>query len=152
MPTLVVETEIEAPVDRVFDLARNVELHTETMGHSERAVAGTTSGYFEEGDVVTWRARHFGLPLELTVEITDMEAPEYFRDRQVEGPFAEMVHDHYFLGLGTKRTRMTDEFRFASPAGILGRIADTVVLERYMRNLIESRNRELKAIAERRTD
>lgn len=152
MPTLVLETEIASPIDRVFDLARNVELHTETMGHSEKAVAGTTSGYFEEDDVVTWRATHFGLSLELTVEITEMESPEYFQDKQVDGPFAEMVHDHYFERLSPNRTRMTDEFQFSSPVGVLGTIVDTVVLERYMWNLLESRNQELKSIAERRTD
>uniref|UniRef100_UPI003EBB67EB SRPBCC family protein n=1 Tax=Halarchaeum sp. P4 TaxID=3421639 RepID=UPI003EBB67EB len=151
MPRLVLETEISAPIDQVFDLARNVELHTETMGHSEQAVAGTTSGHFEEGDVVTWRATHFGLSLELTVEITEMESPEYFQDRQVDGPFAEMVHDHYFERLAPDRTKMTDEFQFSSPYGILGTLVDTVVLERYMRNLIESRNQELKSIAERQT-
>lgn len=152
MPTLVLKTEIAAPIKRVFDLVRNVELHTETMGHSEQAVAGTTSGYFKEGDVVTWRAAHFGLPMELTVEIAEMEGPEYFQDRQVDGPFAEMVHDHYFERLSTDRTRMTDEFQFSSPVGILGTIVDTVVLQRYMRNLLESRNQELKSIAECRTD
>jgi len=54
MPTLSLETLINAPRERVFDLARDVDRHTETMGHSEEAVAGTTSGYLEEGDTVTW--------------------------------------------------------------------------------------------------
>ncbi|MFC7165286.1 SRPBCC family protein [Halospeciosus flavus] len=152
MSTLVLETLIDAPVERVFDLARNVERHTETMGHSERAIAGTTSGHLEEGDVVTWRATHFGIPLELTVEITEVDAPEYFRDEQVDGPFAEMVHEHYFERISANRTRMTDEFQFSSPVGILGTVVDTLVLRRYLRALLEGRNRELESIAERQTD
>lgn len=152
MPTLVLDTSIECPIERIFDLARNVKRHTETMGHSERAIAGTTSGLLEEGDVVTWRATHFGIPMKLTVEITEMDAPAYFQDQQVDGPFADLVHDHYFERVSSGQTRMTDEFQFSSPVGVLGTLVDTLVLERYMRNLIESRNQELKSIAERRAN
>lgn len=149
MPTIELETRIEAPVREVFDHARDVDIHTETMGHGERAVAGTTAGLLESGDVVTWRARHFGVPLELTVEITAMDPPTYFRDEQVDGPFAELVHDHRFEEVdGT--TVMTDEFRFSSPLGPLGRVVDRVVLRRYMRRLLERRNRALAELAERR--
>lgn len=148
MPTLELETVVDAPAERLFDLALDVDLHTETMGHGERAVAGTTEGRLDEGDVVTWRARHFGVPLELTVEVTDVERPTHFRDEQVEGPFAEMVHDHRFERLGPERTRMTDEFRFRSPYGPLGSVVDALVLRRYMRRLLERRIRELKAAAE----
>jgi ligand-binding SRPBCC domain-containing protein len=79
------------------------------------------------------------------VEITAMEAPTYFRDEQVDGPFAELVHEHYFVALGDDRTRMRDEFRFASPLWVLGSLVDTLVLEWYMRRLLESRNEALKA-------
>lgn len=152
MPTLVLETTFEAPIQQVFDLARDVDRHTETMGHSERAVGGTTSGHLEAGDVVTWRATHFGIPMELTVEITEMDAPTYFRDEQIDGPFASMAHEHYFERRSPDRTLMTDEFRFRSPAGPLGSLADALVLERYLRRLLEARNRELKSIAEQGPD
>lgn len=148
MPTLALDTTIECPIEQVFDLARNVERHTETMGHSERAIAGTTSGQLEEGDEVTWQATHFGIPMELTVEITEMDAPAYFQDQQVNGPFADLVHDHHFEQVSSSQTRMTDEFCFSSPVGVLGTLVDTLVLERYMRNLLESRNQKLKSIAE----
>lgn len=152
MPTIVLETLIESPIEHVFDLSRNVERHTETMGHSEQAIAGTTNGYLEKGDVVTWRATHFGMPLELTVEITEMDAPVYFRDLQVDGPFGEMIHNHYFERISSNRTRMTDKFQFSSPVGFLGTIVDTLILKRYMRNLLETRNQELKSIAEQQAD
>lgn len=149
MPTLVLETRIDAPVERVFDLARDVERHTETMGHGERAVGGTTSGLLELGDVVTWRARHVGVSLELTVEVTELEAPTFFRDEQVDGPFASLTHDHHFERIDGDGTLARDEFEFASPLGPLGSVVDRLVLERYLRRLLESRNRALRSIAER---
>ncbi|MFB6162734.1 MAG: hypothetical protein ABEJ86_04760 [Halococcoides sp.] len=152
MPTVALDTTIDAPIDRVFDLARTVEIHTETMGHSETAVAGTTTGQLALGDIVTWRATHIGVVLHLTVKISAMDRPEYFRDCQVGGPFAELVHEHDFERLGPERTRMTDRFRFASPYGVLGGLVDSIVLKRYMRRLIAVRNRTLASIAERHPD
>ena len=152
MPTIYLVTDIEAPVEHVFDLARNVEFHTKSMEQTnERAVAGVTSGLLSKGDRVTWRARHFGLPLELTVEISSYEPPHHFRDSMVEGPFATQVHDHDFESTASG-TRMSDTFRFSSPLGPVGKMVDTLYLERYMQRLLAERNRHLKAVAESKSD
>jgi uncharacterized protein YndB with AHSA1/START domain len=55
-------TRIEAPIEQVFDLARDIDLHARSMAHTnERAVAGRTSGRIRQGETVTWRATHFGI-------------------------------------------------------------------------------------------
>lgn len=148
MPTLCLTTDIDAPIERVFDLSRNVELHTESMDATdEKAVAGVTSGLLSEGDIVTWRARHFGVPFELTVEITTFDRPDHFRDVMVDGPFAEQVHDHYFEPLNDG-TRMIDMFRFSSPLGPLGDAVDALYLKGYLRRLLTARNHHLRHVAE----
>lgn len=148
MPTVELTTTIDAPREHVFDLERRVEIHERTMAaHDERAVGGVTSGVLDEGDRVTWRARHFGVPLKLTVEITVLDAPHYFRDELVSGPFADLVHEHRFEADGG-RTVMHDTFNFASPLGPLGRLVDAAYLEGYMRDLLAERNAALKRIAE----
>ena len=61
MTVIELVTDIDAPVPLVFDLARDLDLHARSMAHTgERAIAGRTSGLVEEGDTVTWRARHLG--------------------------------------------------------------------------------------------
>ncbi len=61
MPTIHLETIIRAPIDRCFDLMRNVEAHTlSTSKTHERAVAGKKSGLLTAGDEVTWGAVHLG--------------------------------------------------------------------------------------------
>ena len=51
-------THIRAPRERCFDLARSVELHTQSAaGTQEVAVAGRTRGLLALGDEVTWQAR-----------------------------------------------------------------------------------------------
>jgi ligand-binding SRPBCC domain-containing protein len=148
LPGVELSTRIHAPVERVFDLARTVEVHERSMQSTdERAVGGVTEGLLGPNDRVTWRARHLGLPLELTVEITGFDRPRWFRDQQVEGPFAEMIHDHRFER-DRGATVMTDEFYFRAPFGLLGKLAGSLVLESYMEWLLRERAAHLKEIAE----
>jgi ligand-binding SRPBCC domain-containing protein len=94
------------------------------------------------GDVVTWSARHFGLPFRLTIRIFDVDAPHSFADEQVRGPFAAYLHEHLFEGLDG-RTSMQDRITFTAPFGPLGRLVETLVLRRHMQTLIEERNAAL---------
>lgn len=110
-------------------------------------MAGRTTGLLERGDRVTWRARHFGVPLELQVEVTEFDRPRHFRDEMLEGPFSGMSHDHYFNSRGGG-TRMKDVFTYRSPPGRLGWFAERLVLDRYLENLLRRRNREVKRVAE----
>jgi ligand-binding SRPBCC domain-containing protein len=142
------ELFIAAPRERVFDLARSIDLHQRTLEHtSERAVGGRTSGLIEMDETVTWRARHFGVTQHLTSRITGFDRPRWFRDEMVRGAFAWMEHDHWF-DEAEGGTVLRDRFRFAAPLGPLGRIAETLVLGRYMTRFLETRNAVLKRIAE----
>jgi ligand-binding SRPBCC domain-containing protein len=144
-------TRIAAPIERCFDLARSVEVHLAGnvhFGESAVAVGGVTSGLVDLGQRVTWRAKHLGVWQNLTSEITRMDRPIYFRDEMVKGAFKTMEHDHYFEAKSANATVMTDVFRFAAPLGILGRIAEALVLRRYMTGLLRERNGVIKRTAE----
>lgn len=150
MTVIDLTTDIAAPIEHVFDLARDLEVHAASMVHtSERAVAGRTSGRVEVGDTVTWRARHFGLWWSLTSKVTVVEAPIRFEDAQERGPFAWFRHEHRFEAVG-KVTRMHDHWEHRSPFGPIGRVVDGLVLGRYMRSLLVTRNAALKHQAETR--
>jgi len=146
-------TIISAPIERCFDLARSVEVHLAGnvhFGESAVAVGGVTSGLVDLGQRVTWRAKHLGVWQNLISEITRMERPTYFRDEMIRGAFKQMEHDHYFEAKSANETVMTDLFRFAAPLAILGKIAEVLVLRRYMTNLLLERNAVIKEIAESR--
>jgi hypothetical protein len=71
MPLIRIETRIQAPVEKCFDLARDVDLHVASTARTrERAVAGVTYGRLGPGDVVTWEAVHFGIAQRRTSRIT----------------------------------------------------------------------------------
>ena len=149
MITLNLITVIKAPMQTVFDLSRNIDLHTTTMQHTgEQAIAGTTTGLISLNETVTWRARHFGLMLSLTTKITAMESPDEFTDEQVRGPFKRLHHVHRFEQMDGGATRMVDEFQFESPYGWLGQLVDRVILKRYLVRLLQHRNEVIKNVAE----
>jgi ligand-binding SRPBCC domain-containing protein len=148
MTVIELTTDIDAPIERVFDLARDLDLHARSLAHTgERAVGGRTTGRVEVGDTVTWRARHFGVWWSLTSRITAVEAPTRFEDVQERGPFASFRHVHRFEAIGGV-TRMHDHWEHRSPLGPLGRVVDGLVLGRYMRSLLVTRNAALKHEAE----
>ncbi len=131
------------PKAQLFDLARSIDAHKDSMAHSrEKAVAGVTSGLISFEEEVTWRAWHFGLPLRMTSRITQMEAPDSFVDEQVKGPFKSFRHIHEF-SQDAKGTIMIDRIEFAAPFGPVGLLVEKLALARYMRKLIETRNRHL---------
>jgi ligand-binding SRPBCC domain-containing protein len=149
MPKIVLETHVKAPIERVFDLARSIDLHQKSMQHtSEKAVAGRTSGLVEEGETVTWEARHFGITQNLTSHITDVQPHHFFADEMVSGAFKRFRHEHHFSYQDDRTTIMKDIFDYDSPLGILGKLANFVFLERYMTRLLKHRNTILKHTAE----
>ena len=146
-------TEIDAPIDIVFDLARDLDLHARSMVASgERAIGGRTSGRIEQGETVTWRARHFGIWWTLTSRITVVDPPTRFVDEQARGPFAWFRHEHRFERTASGGTLMHDHWEHRSPLGPLGVVADRLVLAGHMRRLLEHRNEELRAEAEGKAD
>lgn len=148
MTVIEVETKIAAPRERVFDLSRSIEVHAfSTASSAERAVAGVTSGLIAAGQQVTWEARHLGVTQRLTSRITRLERPRHFQDVMVSGAFRHFVHDHDFEEEGGS-TLMRDRFEFSAPWGVLGWLAERLVLARYLRRFLLARNAVLKRLAE----
>ena len=149
MPEIILVTEINAPIEICFDAARNIDLHQQSTSKTkEKAIAGRSSGLCEKGDTVTWRAKHFGIWQKLTSEITIVNRPVLFEDRMLKGTFKSISHQHHFEFKNDK-TIMTDDFHYESPLGILGKLADKLFLENYLRKFLIERNSFLKKYCEK---
>lgn len=148
MPTIILETFINAPAEDCFDLMRDIRIHTETTTQTnEKAVAGVTNGMIGLGQTVTFEGTHFGVRQRFTVEVVEFDRPRLFVDEMREGAFRSFKHIHEFIGRDGG-TLMRDTLIWTSPLGILGRIADKLLIERHMRRLVSGRNAKLKQIAE----
>jgi ligand-binding SRPBCC domain-containing protein len=148
MPTIHLTTFVEAPAGRVFDLARSIDLHRKSMAHTgEEAIAGTTNGLIGLNETVTWKARHLRKVRILKSKITAMNPPLSFTDEMVQGDFKSLRHEHHFKQIANG-TLLIDLFMFESPYGGLGKLAERLFLTRYLKNLLETRNKMIKEYAE----
>jgi ligand-binding SRPBCC domain-containing protein len=144
MSRIELETVIEAPPERCFDLSRSVDLHLDsTATTGERVVAGRTHGLLGAGESITWEARHLGWRHRLSVRLTAYDRPRMFRDEMVRGPFRRMGHDHWFFP-AEGGTRMQDVFEFAT---LLAPV-DLLVLRPHLRRLLLTRNDFILTAAE----
>ncbi len=147
MPQIYLATSVSAPIERCFDLARSVDAHvTSTAATRERVVGGRSSGLLSLGEEVTWEAVHFGVRQRFTARITEFERPTRFVDEMVRGVFARFRHVHQFRTVGGV-TEVTDLVDYASPLGVLGALADALVVKRHLTAFLIARAEVLKTLA-----
>ncbi len=150
MTIIQLQTSIRASVTLCFDLSRSIEVHQlSTASTKEKAIGGRLTGLCEKGDTVTWRAKHFGIYQQLTVQITEMIEPAYFEDCMLKGAFKSIRHKHYFAE-DAGCTLMKDIFSYEVPAGFVGAIFDNLILKKYLTQLLFKRNQVIKDYAETR--
>lgn len=141
MATIYLETILNAPLEKCFNLSRSIDLHLKSTTKTREIVfEGKKSGLLEEGDEITWQATHFGIRQKLKIKMTKVEFPVYFSDEMLEGAFASMKHEHFFYDKGNY-TLMVDVFKYEVPFSILGKLFDHLILKRYMTNFLLERNR-----------
>ena len=149
MSKIYLETIINADIQTVFDLSRDIDLHQKsTFKTGEKAIAGKTSGLIELGETVTWRAKHLGFYQTHTSKITEMEKPNKFTDIMLKGTFKSLKHQHIFKEKEGS-TVMIDIFEFESPCGIFGKLFNKFFLRNYMKNFLLERNKIIKNTAQR---
>lgn len=149
MTTIYLNTKINAPIQEVFDLNRNIDIHKlSTAKSNETAIDGVTTGLINLNETVTWRGKHFGIYQTHKSLISAMESPNYFVDEMVEGRFKSFRHQHTFTEEnGT--TVMKDEIEYQTPFGVFGRLFDILFLEKYLTSFIQQRNEFIKNLAEK---
>ena len=148
MPHIHITTFIAAPIERVFDLSRSINLHqVSTASTGEKAIAGVLNGLISLHETVTWQARHLFKTRLFTSKITRMERPFVFIDEMIKGDFISFHHEHHFKA-AENGTIMIDVIHFESPYGALGKIANRVFLRSYIERFLVKRNNVIKEYAE----
>ncbi|HEX4958452.1 MAG TPA: SRPBCC family protein [Lacibacter sp.] len=148
MPTIHITTFIAAPQEVVFDLSRHIGLHKiSQQEHQEEAIGGVTAGLINEGEFVTWKARHLFKTRFLKVRITTMNPFSFFEDVMEEGDFKVFQHQHHFKPV-QNGTIVIDTLHFESPYGFIGKLINRFYLTHYMKQLLQQRNLVIKEYAE----
>lgn len=148
MPTIHLTTLIAAPVERVFNLGRSINLHKISTAHTgETAIDGVMNGLINLNETVTWQAKHLFKVRQFTAKITAMEPPKAFTDEMIKGDFKSFRHEHHFKQIDNG-TIMIDLLEFESPYGVVGRLVNQLFLKNYLEQLLLKRNEVIKEYAE----
>ncbi|GAA2811845.1 NUDIX domain-containing protein [Saccharopolyspora taberi] len=98
------------------------------------------------GDELAFRVPALGVPLTIRTRIVRAE-PDVFSSVLVSGPFRELRHESTLTASGG-RTLVTDEVRWRTPFGSLGRIADTALVRRWILAAQDQRLAAVREVAE----
>lgn len=148
MSSIHLTTIINAPVERVFDLSRSINLHKiSTATTREIAIAGITTGLININETVTWQAKHLFKIRRFTSKVTAMQKPVSFVDEMMQGDFKNYKHEHHFKSI-VNGTIMIDMVEFESPYGVAGRLLNQLYLKNYLKKLLIKRNEVIKQYAE----
>ena len=80
----------------------------------------------------------FNLPMNWVTEITHIKHEEYFIDEQRFGPYAMWHHEHHFEAV-KGGVLMTDLLTYAIPYGIIGQIANSILVESQVKQIFNYR-------------
>ena len=148
MTLITLSTTINAPIEIVFNLSRDIDFHLASASKTnEKVIAGRSSGLIELDETVTWKGKHFGLFLTHKSLISQFDYPNSFTDEMVEGNFKKFKHTHKFSRLG-KHTIMEDYLEYSLPLWVLGQFVDWTLVKKHLTNFLNIRNDAITKKAE----
>ena len=139
---------ISAPIDRVFDLSRNLTIYKNVFqNRNEKFSSGAGSTLVSHGETISFHAKHGGKIRVVTLRITAMERPYSYTEEQVKGDLEYYKHDHHFKTT-VNGTIMIDIIDFAGPKDFIGKFFGRIYFKRYVEVLVRKRNEVIRQYAE----
>ena len=97
MPVLHLTNFVAAPIERVFDLSRNISIHKIAFQKNKIwPVAGITSGLIKKDETVTWKMNYLFKTRMFRIKITKMNPFENFEEKTINNNLITFRHEHFF--------------------------------------------------------
>jgi ligand-binding SRPBCC domain-containing protein len=144
------QQRVELPISQSFAFygdARNLERITPPWLGFEVTTPGPIQ--MGMGTLIEYRLKLHRVPVRWRTRIAAWEPPRRFVDVQVRGPYSLWEHTHEFEEDGPAATIIRDRVRYAIPFGLLGELADRLLVRRDLKQIFDYRRdavaRELSA-------
>lgn len=126
------------------NLARITPKH---MSFEIRYISGNRNNMYP-GQIMIYKIGILpGIKTDWMTEITHVNEPFYFVDEQRFGPYALWHHQHWFRQVDGG-TEMTDEVNYAIPYGFIGRVANSLFVQRELKGVFDYRRQAIELIFE----
>jgi ligand-binding SRPBCC domain-containing protein len=148
MPTIHLTTFIAAPIERVFDLSRNLTIYKTLMqDRKETMSSGAATNLVSQGETMTFQAKHLGKTRLVTTRVVEIQKPNSFVQEQVKGDLLHFKHEHHFKAV-ENGTILIDMIDFDGPRDFIGKVIGKLYLKGYLEKLIHKRNTVIQQYAE----
>lgn len=108
-------------------------------------VLGKSTPSLQEGTLVDFRHKLYGIPMHGQVRIREWEPGRRFVDEQVKGPFKAWLHSHEVWPMADG-TLLRDKVRYQVPVGWLGNILGGWKVENDIKAIFEFRRKRISEI------
>jgi ligand-binding SRPBCC domain-containing protein len=141
-------TFVEAPIERVFDLTRNLAVFKYVFNsRKEKLTSRAGANLLTKGETVSIVAKHLGKERLSTLKLTTLERPTFILEEQVKGDLILYRHEHHFKSIDNG-TIVIDLIEFDGPRDIVGRYLGKLYLKNYLEELMRKRNEVIRTYAE----
>jgi ligand-binding SRPBCC domain-containing protein len=138
--------KIPASIDEVWDFIASPgnlkEITPPYMGFIIKSKNANEKMY--AGMIITYKVSPLaGIKLNWVTEITQVKEKDYFVDEQRIGPYKMWHHQHKIEAI-EGGVLMTDIVSYQPPFGILGALANTLIIRRKLENIFDFRTNTLE--------
>lgn len=142
------EQKIPAGLDEVWDFisspANLKEITPEHMGFD--IISGDLPEKMYPGMMITYKVSPLlGIRMTWVTEITHVKEMEFFVDEQRVGPYAMWHHEHRLTAIDGG-VLMNDIVTYRPPFGILGKLANTMIIKKQLNSIFRYRERAVEKI------
>jgi ligand-binding SRPBCC domain-containing protein len=144
MAHLQISELIEAPKSEVFEYLTAPSHQAFLLSPALTVEALTPDGPIKRGDEVHFNMTRFGLSQSIRFKIEDLLPGSRLAYRQSEGVFRAWTHTIKFEEHSENTTLVTDLVDYQVPMGILGFLADDLLLKGDMARILKQRLQKTK--------
>ena len=151
MKTYLLKTEQAIPISldeawNFFSSPLNLEKITPKEMNFVVTSAYNTDTKMYPGMIITYKVSPiFGIKMNWMTEITHVKEGEYFVDEQRFGPYALWHHQHHFKVI-KGGVLMTDILNYAIPYGIIGRLGNSILVDKQIKKIFNYREKAIKEL------
>ena len=140
--------EINSNIEKVWDFISNPnnlkKITPDYMGFD--IVSENIPAKMYEGMIIAYKVSPlFGLKTTWVTEITNCKEYRYFVDEQRVGPYKIWHHQH-ILEPAKNGVLMTDIISYQPPYGLLGKLANKIMIKRKLKEIFNYRTKALQDI------
>jgi ligand-binding SRPBCC domain-containing protein len=146
--TICTVQKIPASIQEVWDLFSNPKnLQEITPGDMNfRVISKDESDQIFPGQIIEYKVSPLlGIPLYWKTEIREVRDSTFFMDVQLKGPYKLWQHEHHFKEI-EGGVEMTDIVKYENPFGLIGRIANNLLVKKRLHNIFSFRYKQVEKL------